>query len=97
MIFSLDTLDSSPAFLATREPPSAAPAGRRHEPAPASLDDLVAMCRGLGVGTGLLRACQREADARLERAGDTVTGTSCDASVYHERNAQCREANGFWV
>jgi hypothetical protein len=40
---------------------SSSPAVRAWEqPTPASADDLVTLCRAMGVGTGLLRACRRD-------------------------------------
>ena len=97
MILSIETLYSSPTSLATGGSHAAAFAGRTQERGPASMDDLVAMCRELGVGTGLLRACQRDAADRPEGPGSFVTVPFFVAPVQHERNAQCREPNGCWV
>jgi hypothetical protein len=75
MILSIETDNGRPAVWPIRRSPAPLAEASCLAPGSGSLDDLVAMCRALGVGTGLLRACQRDAVARTGEAGDLVTAS----------------------
>jgi len=66
-------------------------------PALTSPDDLVAMCRDLGVGTGLLRACLRRIAPPSVEPDEIEAEPRRFAGAEQESSNAFREASGFWV
>jgi hypothetical protein len=84
MILAIQTDEDCPAAPAIRD-------------ASASIDDLVAICRAVGVGTGLLRACQLRAIAPHLGPDEAGTGSCRVGNADQKRSIACLEANGFSV
>jgi len=55
----LETNRGRLAVLPDDQSSSVAVQAWEQDPTPAYIDDLLALCRAMGVGTGLLRACRR--------------------------------------